>query len=173
MKTLVLVSVPGSVLSLDLSDFPTGGPVEGRSYEFGGRLFKVTEITETLGSHDADGRKVSPDMRLLQFVDAIARGDEALKQRILKPRKVGSNAPEETVSKGGIILPPSEDESSLKLGEQFEHIIFVQAIPAELHRAQRGVRLMETALGAQPDELLGDASANDGQLEVPQTGSES
>lgn len=173
MKTLVLVSVPGSVLSLDLGDFPTGGPVEGRSYEFGGKLFKVTEITESLGSHDADGRKISADMRLLQFVDAIARGDEALKQRILKPRKVGSNAPDETVSKGGIILPPSEDESTLKSGEQFDRIIFVQTVPAELHRAQRGVRLAEAAMAASPDDLLGDEVADGAQIELPQTGTDS
>lgn len=170
MKTLVIVSIPGSALSLDMSDFPTGGPVEGRTYEFGGKLFKVVEITETLGSHDENGRKLSPDMRLLQFIDAVARGDEALKQRLLKPRKVGANAPEEVLSKGGILLPASEDESAFKGGEQFDHIIFVQAVPAELHRAQRGMRLMEPVIALQPDELLG--AANETPLELPKTGSE-
>jgi hypothetical protein len=134
MKTLVLVSIPGAVLGLDLADFPAGAPVEGRTYEFDGNLYKVVEVIETLGSRTLMGVKVSGDARLLSFAEVVAGNDAAMKMRVIKPKLVGVNAPEDVRSAGGIIIAQTKKEEKPSLGElnaEPMHIIFVKTSPAD------------------------------------------
>lgn len=133
MKTIVLVSLPGSVLGLDLSDFPAGGPLEGRTYEFDGKLYRVSEIIETLGSRSLLGTKINGDMRLLSFAETVSNGDAALKQNIIKPKPVGTAGPEDVRSKGGIIIGQTEEKKPTldTLSSDAVHIVFVKAVPVE------------------------------------------
>lgn len=148
MKTLVMVSIPGAVLSLDLSEFPGSGPCEGRVYEFDGKLYKVLEVIETLGSCAQSGKKITAEMRLLQFAEAVCRGDEELKQQIMKPRKIGKDAGEDLRSPGGIII--ASQESKPGLGFDFEQLIFVKTVPVESKseaRLPRPLRLVAETAG--------------------------
>jgi len=134
MKTLILVSIPGAVLGLDLADFPAGAPVEGRTYEFDGKLYKVVEVIETLGSRTLVGVKVSGDTRLLSFAEVVAGNDASLKMRVIKPKLVGVNAPEDVRSAGGIIIAQTKTDEKPSLGElnaEPMHIIFVKTTPAD------------------------------------------
>lgn len=148
MNSLVIVSVEGGFLSLELSDFPVGGPVEGRIYEFEGRLYQVVEITETLGVRGELGTKITGDQRLLAFADAVCKGDDKMKQAFMKPKKVGQDGPEDVRSAGGIILGTTE-EAKPSLSTPFNHIVFVKTAPADSRvdkvRLPRGVRLQEPA----------------------------
>ncbi len=165
MKTLVIVSIPGAILSLELSDFPTGGPVEGRNYEFEGKLYKVLKITETLGTRGLLGSKIGADMRLLAFADAVSKGSEALKQKILQPKKIGQAGPVDQVSSGGIILPAEEPKT--ELGSSPDHIIFVEAELAEATAVVRvpRVRLSQALSGDSAESLLPAEAANQADLD--------
>ena len=160
MKTLVFFSIPGSVLSLESSDFPTGGPFEGRSYEFDGKLYRVVELVESLGCRAAMGNKISTDARLLQFAEAVCRGEDELKQQIMKARKVGSNAPEDERSAGGIIIPASESGES-DLHSSYEHLLFARAVPVDVRgelRLPRPLRLTQ-AEPSEPGSVSAEADA--------------
>ncbi|MBX9687404.1 MAG: hypothetical protein K2X27_11925 [Candidatus Obscuribacterales bacterium] len=163
MKTLVIVWIPGSVLSLDADDFPMGGPVEGRTYEFAGKLYRVSEITETLGTRGLLGEKLDGYSRILTLADAVSQGDEALKQKILTAKKVGVNAPDDEKSAGGLILPTAEKPVT-ELSAAYDHILFVKALPVESSngvRLPRGLRLTDASAEPGTQNLVAE-SGEDG-----------
>ncbi len=157
MKSLVIVSIPGKVFSLQLSDFPAGAPVEGRTYEFDGKLYKVTQVVETLGVRGAHGARLNNDMRLFSFAETVSDGDEVLKTQILKPTKIGQDGPEDVRSPGGLIISTT-DEPKLELGLAYDHLMFVRAVPPEdvvvrapSSRLPRALRIVDTVVGEDPE----------------------
>ena len=162
MKTLVMVVVDGEFLSLELSDFPVGGPVEGRIYEFEGKLHQVVEVVETLGVRGQLGTKISGDQRLLNFADAVCKGDEKMKQAFMKPRKIGQDGLEDVRSSGGIILASSEEKPAL--ATTFDHLIFVRT--SAVDSRTDSVRLPRVRLQEPAAESLLDAATG----ESPTTG---
>ena len=70
MKTLVVIEIPGAVLSLMLSDL-TSVPVEGRFYVFEGKRYEVTEVTEFLGFRGRDGKEIGANTKLLEMLTAV------------------------------------------------------------------------------------------------------
>lgn len=150
MKTLVFVSIPGAVLSLEASDFPGCGPQSGRSYEFEGKLYRAAEIVETLGFCDSHGSRVSADLRVLQFAEAIAGDNAELKAQILKAKPIGKNAGEESRSSGGIIIPAESSKASL--ASSYEKLIFLRCEPAEAKNSRlASLRPLKLASGADSD----------------------
>ncbi len=166
MKTLVIVSVAGEFLSLELSDFPTLGPVEGRIYEFDGKLYKASEVIESLGLHTALGTRLSGDQRLLRFADAVFGSDEKQKQAFLKPKKIGADGPADSLSQGGIIIPQSESKAGLST--TYDHLILVKTRPCESQAADlrfpARLGLSNEAANADAGEVDGNIVAEPAQL---------
>jgi len=171
MKTLILVAVGGEIYSLEPSDFPCGVPVEGRDYEFDGKLYTVVGITETLGVRTALGTKLTADERLLKFADLVSNGDEALKLAIMKPKKIGADGPEDVRSSGGIIIGTTESAKS-GLAESIDHILFVKTVPAGSRRTRLPRSADSLLSSVQVDDLLAEPTSGVEELVKPDSRSE-
>lgn len=169
MKTLILVAVGGEIYSLEPSDFPFGAPVEGRNYDFDGKLYTIVEITETLGVRSALGNKLTANERLLKFAELVSNGDEALKLAIMKPKKIGADGPEDVRSSGGIIIGTAES-SKPGLAESIDHILFVKTVPAGSRRSRlpRGADSLLPSLKVDDRQASGSSGVD--ELVQPDSG---
>ncbi len=101
MKTIVVAQIGGKLVSLPLSDLGVP-PARGVVYVFGGQRYRVGEVLEYLGSHDLNGKPVSSNEKLLAILESVFGPGKANLNNLTS---IGSDAPKNNVSKGGIIVP--------------------------------------------------------------------
>lgn len=119
MKTLVVAEVQSGLVALYLNDLALT-PQRGGSYVYANQRYEIINAIEYLGNTDETGKKVSGNEKLLTVLK-VAYGDEMVAMSLLaKMKSIGSNAPSETKSKGGIIVPAD------KTKVDFDHVVFLK-----------------------------------------------
>ena len=124
MKTLVIVDMPGKVLSLPLTDL-VSTPTQGRFYVFEGKRYEVTEVTEFLGFRDSVGKEVGTNGKLLQLLKVVYNGDDVKAAFVVDSMCNIGSIDTNATTPGGIIMP------MLKLRVDFDSAIFVRVKPVK------------------------------------------
>ncbi len=157
MKTLVVIEIPGAVLSLMLSDL-TSVPVEGRFYVFEGKRYEVTEVTEFLGFRGRDGKEIGANTKLLEMLTAVYGNEMKAMAVMAMLKNIGATDHEVcATTPGGIQLPAS---SAMKA--DFETAIFVRAVPVKSDAIVPPIRLSSLAATGDSDQLAPNGDGKEG-----------
>lgn len=157
MKVLVVVEIPGAVLSLMLSDL-TSVPFEGRFYVFEGKRYEVTEVTEFLGFRGRDGKEIGANTKLLEMLTAVYGNAMKAMAVMAMLKNIGATDLEVcATTPGGIQLPAS---SSVK--PDFDSAIFVRAVPVKSDAIVPPITLSSLAATGDSDSLTPAADQKDG-----------
>ncbi|MBX9570056.1 MAG: hypothetical protein K2X77_14245 [Candidatus Obscuribacterales bacterium] len=157
MKTLVVIEIPGAILSLPLSDL-TSVPSEGRFYVFEGVRYEVKEVTEFLGFRGRDGKEIGANTKLLELLTAVYGDAMKAMAMMAKLKNIGSADLEvSATSAGGIIMP---GHSPVKT--DFDTALFVRALPVKSDAIVPPIKLSSLAATGDSDQLTPDGDAKEG-----------
>lgn len=156
MKTLVVIEIPGAILSLALSDL-TSVPAEGRFYVFEGKRYEVTELTEFLGFRGRDGKEIGANSKLLELLTAVYGDGMKAMVMMAQLKNIGSADLEvSATSAGGIIMPAQSPVKS-----DFDSVLFVRALPVKSDAIVPPIKLSPLAATGDSDLLAPDAEGKD------------
>lgn len=115
MKTIVVAQVGGKLVCLPLSDLGVP-PARGVVYLFDGQRYRVGEVLEYLGSHDLNGKPVSGNEKLFAVLESVFGPGKA---KLDDLKSIGSDAPKDNRTGGGIIIPGSAPKLD------FDNVIYI------------------------------------------------
>lgn len=140
MNTLVVVDLPGGLVSVMMSDLALP-PTRGSFFVFEDHRYEVTEVVEFLGSRTRDGRRLSADQKLLSLLETVYGAGKGA-EKLAGKKDVGYTDKPAEVTPGGIILPDQPDK------QEYDHVVLLRT-----KSAVPGFTPMRlNAAGSVPDE---------------------
>ncbi len=132
MKTLVVVDLPGGLVTLMLCDLALA-PTRGSFYLFEDKRYEVIETLEFLGFRNRNGIQLSGAQKLMAVLSSVY-GDAVKAMTAMTKRKdIGHSDEPEQTTHGGIILP-GNTAGGIALPENqfagdFDHVLFLRTKP--------------------------------------------